>query len=149
MKAEGASHSAFAAVVGVDASELGNTGVWKEVTPGGPSRIHVDEFDTPWIIPRARGRRVASAPSFCISSRNRHTYPPCDRGMRRPSGWALVRRRQWLQNPCVRSTRPTYQFCSRWKYSTASSSGLSASNEAKGCFLNQVFCRFAYWRVAV
>jgi hypothetical protein len=35
----------------------------------GPIGIHVDEFDTPWIIPHARGRRVALAPCFWISSR--------------------------------------------------------------------------------
>jgi hypothetical protein len=114
-----------AAVTGIDASESGNIGVWIDVTPGRPSRIHVLDVDTPWIMLRARGRRVALAPGFCFCSRNSHTCPRCDRGMRRPSVWVLVRHGPLTSHP---STRARLELVERLRLLRAGLSLLTPPN---------------------
>jgi len=63
-----------AAVAGIDASELGNIGVWIDVTLGGTHRLfHVLDLDTPWIVHVLMGVASHQRRVFCISSRKRPT----------------------------------------------------------------------------
>jgi hypothetical protein len=61
---------------------------WERRAAHGPAQIDVRDAATAWVLPRARGRRVAPTPGSCIGLETVHTCPPCDPGMRRPSGWA-------------------------------------------------------------
>jgi hypothetical protein len=38
---------------------------WERRDAQNPACIHVLDADPPWVMPRARGRRVASTPCFC------------------------------------------------------------------------------------